>query len=179
MTTGMLTWHIVGEDREYRIRVALLLGLPAVLVGYILATNLMNLTQLGMLVGGFLFVWILLWIANELFYYPSRAYALTQYSVIITRGDTTKEYRWDEFRCFYEVGVRHLEDRVRKMVRNFDYQTVYLRRKKPFLGLVKTFTVLYVPPSLLPHVHAMLRSQLPQKPIGILTDAGFAHFEFR
>jgi hypothetical protein len=174
-----LSWHMAGEDIAYRVRLAVLFAAPAVFLAFLIVSNVFKFNLLVLWGCGFAFAWLLAAITNELFRHPSRSYVITDYSILVTRGGTTKQYRWPEFECFYEVGVRSLRDSLRKKIGRYaTTRTFYLKRKRPFF-FPRTFVVVYVDYNISQQAKELIAVHVPERPATFLTDSGLVRYEFR
>jgi hypothetical protein len=173
-----MSWNIAGgEDIGYRIRRALMFASSVGLLAYLLNQKIFEIRIVLLYICFYLLLWFALMALNELFHFPQRAYSLTDYGISVTRGATTREYRWTEFECFYEVGMRNLQHAVQK-VASEPLRAFYLKKRTNRLA-PKTYLVVYVPKNADGGAKEIIRKHLTEKEPNALTDAGWVRYEFR
>ncbi|MEX2145099.1 MAG: hypothetical protein WD712_01860 [Candidatus Spechtbacterales bacterium] len=121
-----------------------------------------------------MFVWIVL-VVVFLFksvFYNAKKYVLTDNYIQVQKGLWTKRYSWDEFKDFliYESyatkgvpGMEQLAEKVRQKERSVFGPNIYLRKKKKFPFLRKTYLILYTETDSYQQVVEFIEQKLPQK----------------
>ena len=175
-----LKWTITSTEQKKRSLAALFILAPIIILYYLSSLG-GHLTFKGFLLE-FLFialVFILIYFALSRKTYNERTYFLGTDRILISKGNKSKEYYWNNFDYFFSSRKWKKSEFYPKqrMVMGDSY---YLRKKpNGFTSkLYKTFLVIYSEPENDEDVYQFLASRLPTK-ASVRDEMGLIVYEFK
>lgn len=176
-----LKWEITPKERKTRLRQIVFMFIPMI-IGYFLALFLGEGFNLKIflysvffsIIGCFIFLFI-----NWLLPYKQKSYLLRDNNLIISVGNKTREYSWDEFE-YFSSSRKFKGSPFFVEKRKISGDVYYLRKRSKGLlsRFSKVFTVIYSEPENDREVFNFLSHHLPQKE-KITDEIGLIFYEFK